>query len=46
MIHTTAAGPHELLAFRQDLHQLFEAGLAAVGLEQSKGECHNQRRGR
>ena len=46
MIHTAAARPHELLAFRQDLHQFLKARLAPVGLEQTEGERHNQRRRR
>ncbi len=42
MIHAAAAGADEVLALGQDLHQLLEGRLDAVGAQQREGEGYQQ----
>ena len=42
VVHAAAAGADELLAIGQDLHQLFEGGLAAGWRAAGQGESHDQ----
>ena len=42
VVHAAAARADELLAIGEDLHQLFEGGLALVGAEESEGDGDDQ----
>ena len=46
VVHAAAAGPDEMLALRQDLHELLKSRGDAVGAKQGQGERYDQRRGR